>query len=125
MIKNKNKILVVILLLLVVVGAIYFAKKKEAMNKGYSVVYLTTGEVYIGKLSTDDNKMELTSGYILQVTKDPTDPTNSAKNTFNLQPLDQAIWAPTKLVLTQKNVIFYGPLQATSKIAQTLIAQGK
>ncbi len=90
-------------------------------NNGYSVVYLSTGEIYVGKLKTFPD-LELTNSYVLQVTKDATDPT---KNSFQLQPISEALWAPKVLHLTQKNVVFYGPLLSTSKIAQTIAAQNK
>ena len=86
------------------------------MEGSYSVVYLTTGEIYVGKLSTFPS-FELKDSYILQVTKDTVDP---SKNNFQLQPINEALWAPKSLYLTRKNVVFYGPILPTSKIAQAL-----
>lgn len=117
---SKKNIIVIVVLVLVVAGIGFFQYKKAYMND-YSVVYLTTGEVYVGKLTTFPD-LELRNGYILQVTKDPTDPT---KNNFQLQPISEALWAPQELHLTRRNVVFYGPLLDTSKIAQTLAAQKK
>ena len=116
---KKNLIIVVVVVLVaLIVGVLGY---KMSHNNQYSVVYLTTGEVYVGKLSTFPS-LTLTNGYILQVIKDATDPT---KNNFQLQPISQALWAPSELHLIEKNVIFYGPLMPTSTIAQKLAGQGK
>jgi hypothetical protein len=117
---SKKNIILTIVLILVVVGVAIWHKKTSNSND-YSVVYLTTGEVYVGKLTTFPD-LELTDGYILEVTKDATDPT---KSNFQLNPVNQALWAPKVLHLVEKNVIFYGPLLPTSKIAETLTAQGE
>jgi len=117
---SKNQIIKLVVLALVIIGVAFLIYKKSKENP-YSIVYLTTGEVYIGKLSTFPD-LELKDSYILQTTKDATDP---AKSNFQLQPISQALWAPQSLHLTEKNVIFYGPLLPTSKIAQTILAQKK
>ena len=116
---KKNIAIVVVLVLVVAVFGVW--QYKASHSDDYSVVYLTTGEVYVGKLSTFPS-LQLKDAYILQVTKDATDP---AKNNFQLNPISQALWAPSKLILTEKNVVFYGPLLPTSKIAETIAAQGK
>lgn len=117
---NKNNIVLAIIVVLIVVGVAFRAKKLNNDN-GYSVVYLRTGEVYVGKLTTFPD-LQLKDGYILQVTKDTTDPN---KTNFQLQPIKDALWAPESLHLVKDNVVFYGPLLATSKIAETLAGQGK
>lgn len=116
----KKNILVVIVLVLVL-GGVGFWVKKTKMNNDYSVVYMTTGEVYVGKLSVFPD-FELKDGYILQVVKDPSD---QAKNTFQLQPIKEALWAPKVMHIIKDNVVFYGPLLPDSKIAETLAAQVK
>lgn len=118
---SKKNIVMVVVVVLVVVGVAFLINKQNKDSKPYSVVYLTTGEVYVGHLTTIPN-MVLKDGYILQVTKDATDPT---KNNFQLNPINQALWAPSELHLIEKNVIFYGPLLPDSKIAQTIAAQAK
>jgi len=116
--QNKFKIVLIVLVvaLLVVVAYFVFFKKQ---NKDNSFVYLTTGEMYIGKLTTFPS-LEFKNGYIMQVTKDETDPT---KNKFQLVPLKDALWAPQTLHLIKKNVVFYGKLSPDSKIAQTIAGQ--
>ncbi len=115
---NKNKIAIAVVVVLIVGVAFAFWQKK-ANSENYSVVYLTTGEVYVGKLATFP-RLEMTDGYIFQALKDATDPT---KSNFQLNPIKEALWAPEKMVFTRKNVIFYGPLLKTSKIAETLATQ--
>lgn len=112
---NKNNIIIAVVVVLVVLGAgVYF--KKMDKNSGYSIVYLTTKEVYVGKLTTFPD-FQLKDSYILQVTKDATDAT---KTNFQLQPINQALWATESINLVRDNVVFYGPLLGTSSIAKTL-----
>jgi hypothetical protein len=118
---SKKNIVCGVLAVLVVVGLGFLIHKKNIEAKSYSVVYLTTGEVYVGHLSNFPY-LELKDAYILQVTKDATDPT---KNNFQLNPINQALWAPTSIHLIEKNIVFYGVLSPTSKIAQTIAAQVK
>ena len=110
-------VLVVVLALGLFGGKMGLGGDKDA----YSVVYLTTGEVYVGHLSTFPD-FALKDGYILQVAKDPADPT---KNSFQLQPLKDALWATDKLVLNKKNVVFYGELMSDSVIGKKLAEQKK
>ena len=117
---SKKNIAVVVVSVLIVVVVGFFGYKANN-SKAYSVVYLTTGEVYVGKLTTFPN-LQLKDAYILQVTKDPTD---ENKSNFQLNPINQALWAPSKLHLVEKNIVFYGPLLPTSKIAETIAGQGK
>ncbi len=114
---KKNLIIVVVVVLVALIVGVLGYKMKH--NNQYSVVYLTTGEVYVGHLSVFPS-LTLTDSYILQVTKSTTDPT---QNTFQLQPISQALWAPKELHLIEKNVIFYGPLLPSSTIAQKLAGQ--
>lgn len=117
---NRNNIVMLVVVVLVV-GGITFWMNKGNKDNAYSVVYMTTGEVYVGNLTTFPN-FELKNAYILQVAKDTTDPT---KNNFQLQPVKEALWAPKSMHLIKDNVVFYGPLLATSKIAETLAEQKK
>ncbi len=119
--QNKVKILVVVVILVVVLTFGLFSKKLGLTEDGYSIVYLTTGEVYIGKLTTFPD-LQLKDSYILQVTKDEKDP---SKNSFKLQPIKDALWAPKSLYLIKDNLAFYGSLSPESAIAKTLAEQGK
>src|SRR3989344_4903496 len=122
--QNKVKILVVLVVVLVI-GLVFvlFKDKLKGIvnNNNYSVVYLTSGEVYIGKLMSVPD-LQLKDIYALQITKDEKDPT---KNGFQLQPLRDTLWTPKVLHLVKDSVVFYGPLSPDSKIAQTLTEQVK
>jgi hypothetical protein len=122
MLKNigkKNIVITVVLVLIVIIIGCWQYRVNHSND--YSVAYLITGEVYVGKLTTFPS-LELKDAYILQVTKDATD---STKTNFQLNPINEALWAPKELHLTEKNVVFYGPLLPTSKIAETIAAQKK
>lgn len=117
MLKNMSKrnIVIIIVIVLIVVGVAFYINKVNK-NKGYSVIYLSTGEIYVGKLCTFPY-LKLTDGYVFVATKDDKDPT---KNNFQLNPMNETLWAPKSLHLVKKNIIFYGKLNTNSKIAQTL-----
>ena len=125
---NKTKITLLVLALVVVGGSIFIAalsvSKPDALrdafnsafSKPYSVVYLTTGEIYVGHLSTFP-KLVLTDSYILQVATDSKDP---AKKTFQLAPLKESLWSPERIYLNNDQVIFTAPVSADSQVAKTL-----
>ena len=121
MLQNKNKIVVGIIVLAFFVGAVIVFGLKNKGENGYSVVYLTTGEIYVGKLTTFTG-FKLTNSYILQVIKNATDPN---KSDFQIQPISEALWATQTLHLVKENVVFYGALDPASKIAETLATQVK
>lgn len=120
MLKNmskKNLVILVVVILVVVVLGFYWTNR----SNDYSVVYLVTGEVYVGKVTTFPD-FQLRGSYILQVAKDATDP---AKSNFQLNPIDEALWAPKVLHINKENVVFYGPILPTSKIGEALAAKGE
>ena len=116
---NKNNIIIAVVVVLIVLTAGLWVKKGK--ETGYSVVYMTSGEVYVGKLSTFPD-LELKDGYIFQATKDTTDQT---KTNFQLNPIKDSLWEPESMHLIKDNVIFYGALMSDSKIAQTIAGQTK
>mgnify|MGYP001615922862 CR=1 FL=1 len=113
-------VLVSVLVLVVVVLGLYFTGVLGNKNE-YSVVYLTTGEVYVGKLTNLTGPV-LRDAYIYQLTKDPTDP---EKNNFTLNPINETLWAPQSLHINKDQIVFYGLLSPDSHIAKTLAEQGK
>lgn len=112
--KNKLKIVLGVVLVVVILLAVYFTMLKK--QNGYSVVYLSTGEIYAGKLSTFP-QFSLSNAYIFQAVKDPTDPT---KSSFQLNPVKDAFWATKKMNINRDNVMFYGTLENSSKIGEAL-----
>ena len=120
--KNMSKKNIIIVAIVVLVVLIFGVLQYRANNANtYSVVYLTTGEVYVGKLSTFPD-LRLTDGYILNTVPNATDP---KKTDFQLTPIKEALWAPESMRLVKENVVFYGQLLPTSKIAETIAAQKK
>lgn len=116
----KKKYLVwAVIVLLVVLVALALAHVIKKRNE-YSIVYLTTGEVYVGKLRTFPD-LELTDSYVLQVVQSA--PGAAATNNFQLTPVKEALWAPKRLHLVEKNVVFYGPLSPESQIGKALTTQ--
>lgn len=116
----NNKYLVTVFVCLAVIAlaiaaSIYFQTRTQSQDN-YSVVYLTTGEVYVGKLSSFP-RLSLTDAYLIQMVKDPTD---STKSSFQLAPLSQTIWSPKVLYLNSKNIVFSGPINDSSQVVQTI-----
>ncbi|MBW2661458.1 MAG: hypothetical protein JRD93_05615 [Deltaproteobacteria bacterium] len=122
---NKKKKLVIIAAVLIVAavaGGICLYPKWQ-MSKEHSVVYLSTGEIYIGKLSyLSVPKFKLTDAYRLQAVKDAADET---KTNFQLTPLKDALWSPQKLYLNPDQVVFYGPIEEGSSAGEALRDAGK
>ena len=118
--KKNIKIFGIAVGALVIIGAAFLvgaqAPKWNLFRESYSVVYLQTGEIYIGKLSTFP-QMKLTDSHLLQIKRDPDD---AAKVTFQLTPTTETLWAAPILFLNKDQVVFYGQLGPDSKIAQSL-----
>ncbi len=109
--------LAVVVLVLVGVG---YAVKMQKQPEGFSVVYLQTGELYVGKLTLFP-KMKIDAAYAVVTIRDPKD---AAKNNFQLNPLNEMVWAPKTLYLNRDNVVFYGPLDENSNAAKGLSEKG-
>lgn len=108
----------IILIILIVIGWKWNKSNQEARD--YSIVYLTSGEIYIGHFYTFPTAL-LKDAYILQnVNAKSADPKSKEKDISNVQlfPLSNAVWAPTELYLNWKNIIYYGPLDSNSVAAQ-------
>lgn len=121
---KKIKITLLVLALIIVVGSISIAAisiykpdvLRSAFNKPYSAVYLSTGEMYIGKLSVFP-RLTLTNAYLLQIVPDQTDPT---KKSFQLAPLKDALWSPDTIYLNRNMVVFTAPISDGSEVAKTI-----
>lgn len=121
--KKKMTMIAIVVIIIALIGGVkfYLLPKMNAENNNYSVIYLTTGEIYIGRLATWP-KMELNNAYLLQTVKDATDAT---KTNIQLTPLKDALWAPKKLYLNRENVVFYGPIEEGSKAAEAIKGASK
>lgn len=81
-----------------------------------SVVYMTTGEVYVGKLTTFP-RLILRDGYQFQAVQNPEEPSGVSSR---LIPFSDAAWAPSILHINEKQVVFYGPLSEESAVFKAL-----
>lgn len=96
-----------------------FQKNGEFRNK-YSVVYLSSGELYVAKLSVFP-KLVMTDPYLLLLVQNQ----ENKSNNFQLTPLNESVWAPTKLYVKPEQVLYYGPLDESSRVLETLKNAGK
>lgn len=115
---NKNLIILLISIAIIALAITVFVSRERASNN-YSVVYLTSGEIYVGRLSSFPN-LVLRDAYIIQTVKDSVDPT---KSNFQLTPLSETIWSPQLLYLNPSQVIFSGPMNDTSQAVEAIKKQ--
>ncbi len=122
--KKKKLAIAAVILIIIIAGAIGGAYLYSGwqMSKHYSVVYLATGEIYIGKLSCFPKRFKLNDAYRLQAVKDPKDET---KTNFQLTPLNESLWSPKELYLNSDQIVFYGPIEESSKAGEALKNAGK
>ncbi len=121
---KKIKITLLVLALIIVVGSISLAAisvykpdvLRNVFSRPYSAVYLSTGEMYIGKLSIFP-RHALTDAYLLQIVPDQTDPT---KKSFQLAPLKDALWSPQEINLNEDNIVFTAPIRDDSQVVKTI-----
>lgn len=118
---SSRSAIAAVILIVVIIAAVFLYKKSQEEKKSYSVVYLTTGEVYVGQLSTFP-RFKLDNAYLLQTVKDVAD---AAKSNLQLTPLSEAVWSPKTLLLNEKNVVFYGPLKDDSKALEAIKKNGE
>lgn len=114
------KIVAYIVVALLLAGIGYTGWKSYKQSTRYSIVYLQTGEIYVGKL-TFFPKIKLKDPYILRVTKDEKDP---KKSSFQLSPLKETVWNTKSLTLNKAHVVFYGLLDNDSKAGKALLNAG-
>jgi len=129
--KSKKSLIICISVIVVLVlgFGFYVYSELNISKKPWSVVYLTTGEIYVGKISHFP-KLQIFDAYILQMVSKPVEPTEGevtgeTKTSFQLSPLKDALWAPKKLYLNRDQVVFYGPVREDSKVAETIREAGK
>jgi flagellar basal body-associated protein FliL len=127
MFKSKKSIIIfiVVIVLLILALGYFLYSELNISKKPWSVVYLATGEIYVGKVSCFP-KLRITDAYILQMVNKPVEPTageevtGETKTSFQLTPIKDALWAPKKLYLNPKQVVFYGPVEENSKVAEAI-----
>ena len=131
-ISHSKKILIIVVAVLVIITGFAVYSDRNIGKKPLSVVYLSSGEIYIGKIIKFP-KLQLVNVYLLQavrtVDENAVPQTNpetgeiiqpQTKTNFQLTPLSEALWAPKKLYLNPEQVLFYGPVKESSSVAETI-----
>ena len=131
MLKSKKSLIILVVAVLVLALGTFLYSELNISKKPWSVVYLATGEIYVGKISCFPKFRISGDAYILQVVKIPVEPTEGEEvseepqTSFQLTPIQDALWSPEKLYLNRKQVVFYGPVLETSKVAEAIKEVGK
>lgn len=107
-----NKILLVIVVVLLIALGIVIYWQKGGFEKPYWAVYLNTGDLYFGKLSSFP-KLSLSGVLLLQ--RNPQD----AQNPLSLAEFKEVFWGPEdKIYLNNENIIWKTKLRKDSKIIE-------
>lgn len=116
----KNPVNKAVITAVVVIGAVLLVLlavtfiSPLAFGKPYFVVYSANGEIFVGKASWFP-KFSLTDAYIVQSGI----PTPEGGG-LQLVPLKDTPWSPKKLYFEEDQIIFYGPVDEGSNVAQAL-----
>ncbi len=109
---NKILLAVVIVLLVVLIGVVgwkYFGEKPE-----YYAVYLRTGDLYFGELSTFPS-FSLKHVYMLQVNA------QNQQNPVSIQKFTNVFWGPEDYInLNEDEVVWYTRLASDSQLVQLI-----
>ena len=119
--KLNNKILFVIILVLVLALAGLILRQKflssSFSSERYSAVYLTSGDLYFGKLS-HFSKYTLSDVWLLQ--RNPQD----EKNPLSINSFERVFWEPEgKIKINPDNVLWVAKLKKDSQIVQFILGQ--
>lgn len=105
---NKILLVVVVVLVIALAGVVYWQNFKKS-DSDYWAVYLSTGDIYIGKLSYFP-RFHLSDVWFFQKTSD-------AQNPLSLAKFTQAFWGPEdNLYLSEKQIIWKSKLSETSQV---------
>lgn len=107
---NKILLVVVVVLIIALAGVVYWqVSKKSWDNNDYWAVYLSTGDIYIGKLSYFP-RLHLSDVWFFQETGDDSNP-------FTVAKFSKAFWGPDdNLYLNEKQVIWKNKLSESSQV---------
>lgn len=94
----------VIILLIIIISAVIWAVRGSQGE--YSMVYVSTGEIYVGKLATFPN-LKLTGAFAIV--------TNKETGNVEMKAFSGAVWAPREVIFNREQVVFYGPLTEDSQ----------
>ena len=122
---KKSLVITGILVILVLALGYCVYSEMNIAKKPWSIVYLATGEIYVGKISCFPKFQISSDAYILQVVKTLAEEGVEVQTNFQLTPIQDALWAPEKLYFNREQVIFYGPILETSKVGEAIKEAGK
>lgn len=112
--------LVIIAIVLIAIGvwvgtAVFTAGANPAGPSPYSAVYLTTGDIYYGKLSWFPGP-RLTDAWILQRTQNA-----QGQTQLGVVPFTSSFWGPVNEIdLNPNDIVFWTRLRNDSQLAQAL-----
>lgn len=123
---KASKVLVIILIVLIVliiIGlGIWLGVDLVVGNGGqqalspYSAVYLSTGDIYFGKLDWSSSAPHMEDAWFLQRGTD-----SKGNPTVGVYPFSQVAWGPAgDVYFNPQQVVFWTRLSATSSIAQLI-----
>lgn len=102
-------------------------QEEAAKEKKWSVIYLTSGEIYIARLTYPVSASELSfpsGSYMMQIVKSKGEK-GEDKSNFQLTPFDEFLWAPTDLFVNRDQIVFYGPVKEESGVGKAIKDAGK
>jgi len=110
---NKlNKILLATVIVLIIAFGVVLYWQKGGFEEEYSAVYMTTGDLYFGKLSHFP-KTSLSDVWLLQRNA------NDTQNPFGISRFDKAFWGPEdKLNIDSKNIVWTTELKSDSALVK-------
>ncbi len=128
--KNKMHIKKILLIVAVVIlaGCYFFGAKISMLMKteGYQAVFLTSGQVYFGKLEASGQWLRLSDIYYLQ-TSQPLQETNNSglasnpNENIQLVKLGNELHGPTdSMYIGKKEVLFWENIKDDSKVVDAI-----
>ena len=110
--KFKIILWVLIALLVILLIAIFLMINRNNSQKDYSIIYLDTGEIYIGILRRFPYT-QLSNVYTLQ---------SDQNGKVAVVPMSSTIWAPTTpLRLNPDKIVFSAKISENSQVYQTIV----
>jgi len=108
---KKSEIIFIIALAILVIGFFVFRGGFGFEKDRYSAVYLNSGEIYFGKLSSSFGWFKLTDVYLLQ----------RDEKGLNLNRFKDVVWQPAEpLNIKKDKVVFWSYLTETSPVIQAI-----
>jgi hypothetical protein len=108
---SKNNIIILILCIIILLISICFFCLSRT-NNSYYAVYLETGELYIGHLSTFP-VLAMTDIHYIQK--------NETDNTLGLQKFSESVFSPEdRIVLNKNNIVWTTKLKEDSEIMKAI-----